>query len=92
MQKLDACRQQNQKLGDFERQELEKSNYLLAKAQQQIEEQDDEIKHLNELILYAKCVTIRDSQVDEKQSIAKQRKMEEQRLDEMVPFFNTDGI
>jgi hypothetical protein len=50
----------------FTRETLEKSNYLLTKAQSQLEEQEDEIKHLNELMLYAKCVSIRDNQVEQK--------------------------
>ena len=45
---------------------MEKSNYLLTKATMQLEEQEDEIKHLNELMLYAKCVSIRDNQVEQK--------------------------
>jgi hypothetical protein len=32
----------------------------------QMEEQEDDIKHLNELMLYAKCVSIRDMQVEQK--------------------------
>jgi hypothetical protein len=48
------------------RETREKSNYLLSKAQMQMEEQEDDIKHLNELMLYAKCVSIRDKQVEQK--------------------------
>ena len=40
--------------------------YLLQKAQEQMEEQEDEIKKLNELILNAKCHAIRDAQLVEK--------------------------
>jgi Trichohyalin-plectin-homology domain len=32
----------------------------------QLEEQEDDIKHLNELMLYAKCVSIREKQVEQK--------------------------
>ena len=39
---------------------------LLAKAKSQMEEQDDEIKKLNEVILNAKCHAIRDAQLAEK--------------------------
>jgi hypothetical protein len=66
MEKHDLERQKNKKMSELDRETLEKTNHLLAKAQMQLEEQEDEIKHLNELILYAKCVTIRDNQVDQK--------------------------
>ncbi len=76
MEQYDLQRAKNAKLSDldrwielldlFTRETLEKSNYLLTKAQSQLEEQEDEIKHLNELMLYAKCVSIRDNQVEQK--------------------------
>lgn len=50
----------------------------------QMEEQEDDVKHLNELLLYAKCVTIRDNQVKQNKLIAKQKKSEELRLDAIV--------
>ncbi|KAJ3254554.1 Cilia- and flagella-associated protein 45 [Boothiomyces macroporosus] len=80
MEKYDVMRAKNAKLSDLDRETLEKANHLLAKAQMQIEEQEDEIKHLNELMLYAKCVSIRDNQVEQKQ----QRKEEDLRLDAIM--------
>merc|ERR1712142_1015873 len=53
-------------------------------AEKQRTEQEDEIKHLNELILEAKCHAIRDMQVVEKQQIANEIHGEERRLDEMM--------
>jgi len=50
----------------------------------QLEEQEDEIKHLNELMLYAKCVSIRDLQVAEKAYIQKEKREEDVRLDAMA--------
>lgn len=66
MEEYDHNRTANAKLNDLEQEAKDKSNYLLAKAQMQLEEQEDEIKHMNELLLYAKCVAIRDTQVEEK--------------------------
>ncbi|KAJ3361138.1 hypothetical protein HDU91_004070 [Kappamyces sp. JEL0680] len=66
MAKYDSQRAKNAKLSDLDKETLEKSNYLLTKAQMQLEEQEDDIKHLNELMLYAKCVSIRDKQVEQK--------------------------
>ncbi|KAJ2994230.1 Cilia- and flagella-associated protein 45 [Globomyces sp. JEL0801] len=84
MEHYDLQRTKNAKLSDLDRETLEKSNYLLTKAQMQIEEQEDEIKHMNELMLYAKCVSIRDNQVEQKKFIHRQKKEEELRLDAMM--------
>ena len=50
---------------------------MLAKAKEKMQEQDDEIKQLNELILNAKCHAIRDSQLVEKDEITEAMKEEE---------------
>ena len=42
---------------------------MTARAKEQMEQQDDEIKKLNELILNAKCHAIRDTQLQEKEEI-----------------------
>ena len=42
---------------------------LVGKARTHLEEQDDEIKKLNEVILNAKCHAIRDAQLREKEEI-----------------------
>ena len=52
---------------------------LLSKARSQMEEQDDEIKKLNEVILNAKCHAIRDAQLREKDDIKKAMTEEEVR-------------
>ncbi|KAI8851627.1 tumor suppressor, Mitostatin-domain-containing protein [Chytridium lagenaria] len=84
MEEFDHQRSQNAKLSALEKEAKDKSNYLLAKAQMQLEEQEDEIKHMNELMLYAKCVAIRDAQVEEKKLIKREKKEEESRLDAMM--------
>ncbi|KAJ3356807.1 Cilia- and flagella-associated protein 45 [Entophlyctis luteolus] len=84
MEEYDHKRSANAKLSALEQETKDKSNYLLAKAQMQLEEQEDEIKHMNELMLYAKCVAIRDAQVEEKKMIARERKEEDARLDAMM--------
>ena len=49
-----------------------------------MDEQDDEIKKLNEVILNAKCHAIRDTQLMEKEEIVKAMEEEEERLDMMM--------
>ena len=46
-----------------------------------MDEQKDDVKHMNQLALYAKTVTIRDKQLEEKKEIHEQRKLEEKRKD-----------
>ncbi|KAJ3227634.1 Cilia- and flagella-associated protein 45 [Clydaea vesicula] len=84
MEEHDHKRSANAKLNELEQEAKQKANYLLAKAKMQLEEQEDDIKHLNELMLYAKCVAIRDVQVEEKKMIMQERKEEEARLDAMM--------
>jgi len=84
MQTMELKRMQNEKLSDLEQEAKEKSQYLLQKAHEQMEEQEDEIKKLNELILNAKCHAIRDNQLIEKMEIKKEILEEDKRLDEMM--------
>ena len=52
-------------------------NHITARAKELLDEQEDEIKKLNELILNAKCHAIRDTQLDEKKEIKESVKDEE---------------
>ena len=49
---------------------------MLAKAKEKMQEQDDEIKQLNELVLNAKCHAIQDAQLVEKDEIIEAMKEE----------------
>jgi len=61
-----------------------KSDTLQSRAQQLLNEQKDEVKHMNQMITYAKTVTIRDKQLVEKKEIIEQKKLEEKRKDLMM--------
>ncbi|KXS18857.1 hypothetical protein M427DRAFT_109228 [Gonapodya prolifera JEL478] len=84
MEESERRRSSNKELSELERETRDKNNYLLAKAQLQLDEQEDEIKHMNELMLYAKCVAIRDAQVEEKKRIHASQKDEQARLDAVM--------
>jgi len=84
MKQLDLARRKNQALTDLELEAKEKSEHLLERAKQMRLEQEDEIKHLNEMILNAKCHAIRDAQILEKGQISKELVDEEKRLDTMM--------
>jgi len=84
MKMADLNRLKNEKLSDIEKEEQEKAEYLQKKANQQRQEQEDEIKYLNEMILNAKCHAIRDAQILEKVQIVTEMTGEEKRLDSMM--------
>lgn len=47
-------------------------------------EQLDDVKHMNKMMMYAKCVTVRDQQLNEKQMLHEHKKNEEKRKDLMM--------
>ena len=50
---------------EIENEQNERAEGLLAHAQQQLDEEHDDVKHMNQMTLYAKVVTVRDKQLDE---------------------------
>eukprot|EP01147_Barroeca_monosierra_P006929 gene6929-9560_t len=84
MARLEAQRTQREPMSDLDIQAKERNEHLLAQARLQMEEEEDEIKHLNEMILQAKIYAIRDAQLAEKQAIEKEITDEQHRLDEMM--------
>ncbi|CAH1737569.1 cilia- and flagella-associated protein 45-like [Aphis gossypii] len=84
LQSYDVLRTKGKQLAQLDDEANKKSNYLLARAQQLRQDQEDEIKHCNSLILSTKCHAIRNAQIAEKQLIQKEMKEEERRLEEMM--------
>ncbi|VDK39807.1 unnamed protein product [Taenia asiatica] len=84
MKKLDMERRANEKLNELEEEARQKAQYLLAKAMEQRQDEEEEIKQLNAAITNAKIHTIRDAQVLEKQQIKKELAEENDRLDRMM--------
>lgn len=84
MQEFDRTRQKNEELNELELEAQQQSEYLLQKAKEQQDEQEDEVKKINELLLNAKCHAIRDAQILEKQEISQEYLEEEKRLDAMM--------
>jgi len=92
MKQMDVQRQKNAKLNDLEEEAKEKSEHLLSRANEMRQEQEDEIKHLNEVILNAKCHAIRDAQILEKGVISNEMIDEERRLDTMMEVDRQNAI
>lgn len=62
----------------------EKTLYALQRAFELRQEQEDEVKTANTVILAAKCLVIRQAQINEKELIRKEWTEEERRLDEIM--------
>ncbi|CAD7972667.1 unnamed protein product [Amoebophrya sp. A25] len=69
---------------DFEKEEQASTNGLLQKAKDKMDESHDDVKHMNQMMMYSKVVTIRDAQVQEKRYIHQEREEEESQLDTMM--------
>jgi hypothetical protein len=60
MVEMDKERQKKLPPTDIEQHKIESDNGLLSKAQRQMDEELDDVKHMNKMCLYSKVVTIRD--------------------------------
>lgn len=92
MKKLDMERRANEKLNELEEETRQKAQYLLAKAMEQRQDEEEEIKQLNAAITNAKIQTIRDAQVLEKQQIKKELAEENDRLDRMMEMDRQNAL
>ena len=61
-----------------------KRNAERSRAQHKIDEGMDEVKFMNKVVLYAKCVTVRDAQLSEKAAIKAEKLEDSRRLDMMM--------
>lgn len=71
-------------MSDFEKTEKKKVDGVLEKAKMKLDEQHDDVKHMNQMMMYSKVVTVRDAQVQEKRYIHQEREEEEAQLDTMM--------
>lgn len=68
-------------LTESERERHKVDSMTLSKAQEQLDEDLDDAKKMNQMMLYSKCMTIRDQQILEKQQIVAWEEEEQRRLD-----------
>lgn len=69
---------------EIENEQNQRAEGLLSKAQQQLDEEHDDVKHMNQMTLYAKVVTVRDKQLNENKSLEQDWVSEQKRLDLMM--------
>merc|ERR1719207_246444 len=84
MMQMEEERKKNALLSDFETDERAQKNGVLEKAKQALDEEMDDVKHMNQMMLYSKIVTIRDAQIQEKRYIQQEKEEEERQLDMMM--------
>lgn len=75
-------KERNNKLppGEFQQEETQKKQGLLANAQSALDEEMDDVKTMNQMVLYSKCVTVRDKQLEEQKRLEKEYLDENKRL------------
>lgn len=81
---MEAKRKANLAKSDLEIEDEGKMSNLLENAERARDEQLDDVKHMNQMMLYAKCVTIRDAQLLEKQMIQKEKADHEKAIDMLM--------
>ena len=69
------------KSDDYEKEKEKHNKELLQKAKKEIEENYDEVKYMNSLMLSAQLASIRDKQIEEKKHIFQKNKKIDKKLD-----------
>ncbi|EER01829.1 splicing factor, putative [Perkinsus marinus ATCC 50983] len=83
MVKMEEERKRNALRSTNEVNDKAERNSVLQRARDKLDEDMDDVKHMNRMMLYSKVATIRDAQVQEKRYIHAEREEEEQQLDVM---------
>lgn len=84
MVEMDQQRAQKVKPEEWQTQEKVKADTLLSKAQKKIDEDLDDVKHMNQMVLYSKVVTVRDKQLNENKRLEQEYIEEQKKLDIMM--------
>ena len=58
----------------------------------QLDEEHDDVKHMNQMVLYSKVVTIRDKQLEENKQLEREWVEEQKRLDIMMEIERLIGL
>ncbi len=84
MIEMDAQRASKVKPNEWNKAETNKAETLLSKAQKKLDEELDDVKHMNQMVLYSKVVTIRDKQLNENKRLESEWVEEQKKLDLMM--------
>lgn len=81
---MDASRATKAKPSEFQQNEKNKAETLLSKAQKKLDNDMDDVKAMNQMVLYSKVVTIRDKQLEENKRLEQEWVEEQKKLDLMM--------
>merc|ERR1712187_21879 len=84
IRQMEEERKKNVLLADKENNGRAQKNSVLERAKQMLDEDMDDVKHMNQMMLYSKVVTIRDAQIQEKRNVQAEKEEEERQLDAMM--------
>merc|ERR1712151_1203319 len=84
IRQMEEERKKNALLSDKEKDGRAQKNSVLERAKQMLDEDMDDVKHMNQMMLYSKVVTIRDAQIQEKRMVQGEKEEEERCLDAMM--------
>merc|ERR1719163_2598712 len=82
--KMEEERKKNAMLHENEKEGHDSRNGVLQRAKMMLDEDMDDVKHMNQMMLYSKVVTIRDAQIQEKRQVQAEKEEEERCLDCMM--------
>ena len=84
MMQLELERQRSAPLTESEKEQRERDKFFKDRAKQILDQEYDDVKTMNQMVLYSKIVTVRDEQLKEKKMISTEQKQIEDRLDLMM--------
>ena len=84
MAEIEAEAKQHVAPTEIEAEHMAEAAAILSNAEMKLAEELDDVKKMNQMMAYAKVVTIRDAQINEKKVMEKERMQEERRLDETM--------
>lgn len=84
MMQLENERQKAAPLTESEKEQKERDKFFKDRARQILDQEFDQVKEMNQMVLYSKVVTVRDEQLKEKKLIENDKKKVEDQLDLMM--------
>ena len=84
MMQLELERQKAAPLTESEKEQKERDKFFKDRAKQILDQEYDQVKEMNQMVLYSKIVTVRDEQLKEKKVIESEKKKIDDQLDLMM--------
>ena len=79
-------------MSEMELEAMREREAILEKAKTSVDEQHEDVKRMSQMVLYAKCVAIRDKQIAEKEYMKNEEKKQGEMLDRMMEYERQESI